>query len=91
METAQSIRFGDFAREASLDRHQISYNALAPKVERDAEGKIIPYVHPKVELRSIDVYNLVRPYTQVRLVEQLKAVVPLALYLVLFQIFFLRP
>ena len=90
METAQSIRFGDFAREASLDRHQISYNALAPKVERDAEGKIIPYVHPKVELRSIDVYNLVRPYTQVRLVEQLKAVVPLALYLVLFQIFFLR-
>jgi hypothetical protein len=67
----------------------ISYNALAPKVERDAEGKIIPYVHPKVELHLRDVYNLVRPYTQVRFVEQLKAVVPLALYLALFQIFLL--
>ena len=90
MEPGRSFRFGDFAREAFLDRHQISYNALASKVERDAEGKIIPYVHPKVELRIKDVYNLVRPYTQVRFVEQLRAVVPLALYLVLFQIFLLR-
>ncbi len=90
MGPGRNFRFGDFAREASLDRHQISYNALAPKVERDAEGKIIPYVHPKVELHLRDVYNLVRPYTQVRFVEQLRAVVPLALYLILFQIFLLR-
>ena len=90
MEPAQSFRFGDFAREASLDRHRISYNSLAPKIERDAEGKIFPYEPPKVQLRSIDIYNLIRPYTQVRFMEQLKAVVPLALYLVMFQIFFLR-
>ena len=89
MEPEQRFRYGDFSREISMDHHQISYNAIAPKIEKDADGKAIPYVHPKVDLRAADVYNLVRPYIQVRFLEQFKAVVPLALYLVLFQIFML--
>ncbi|MEJ1649016.1 DUF1538 family protein, partial [Escherichia coli] len=35
-------------------------------------------------------YRLLTPYVSVRFIEQVKAVVPLALYMVLFQIFILR-
>jgi hypothetical protein len=41
-------------------------------------------------LRPADVYRLVQPYVTVRFVEQMKAVVPLALYLALFQLLVLR-
>lgn len=88
---ARYIRFGNFVRrKSSLDRDVISYNALAPKVSRDADGRMIPYVHPKVDLRPTDIFRLLRPYAQVRFNDQLKAVVPLAVYLALFQLFILR-
>ncbi|MBC8282619.1 MAG: DUF1538 domain-containing protein, partial [Nitrospinae bacterium] len=44
----------------------------------------------KLELRNIDIYRLLGPYVGTRLVNQVKAVVPLAAYLFLFQILILR-
>jgi hypothetical protein len=68
----------------------ISYNDLAPEIRQDSDGNDIPYVPPKLKLRNIDIYRLVQPYVSIRLYDQIRAVLPLALYLVLFQLFILR-
>lgn len=65
-------------------------NALTPHLERDAEGNLIPYQTPQFKLNTTEVFNLLRPYISVRMMEQVMAVVPLALYLLLFQILILR-
>ncbi len=84
------ISFGAFAREISLQQRHISYNELAPKPEKDHMGQEIPYRPPKVQLRRIDIFRLLTPYLSVRFIGQVKTVAPLAVYLVLFQIFILR-
>jgi hypothetical protein len=84
------IRFGTFVREISIRQQQVSYNELTPKIAHDDDGKDIPYHALKLTIRSIDAYRILQPYVSTRLKEQIKAVVPLALYLVLFQIIILR-
>ena len=84
------IRFGDFVREVRINQQFVSYNDLTPQPEYDAEGREIPYVPPKVQLRRVDITRILAPYISERLLAQIKAVVPLALYLILFQIFILR-
>jgi hypothetical protein len=84
------IRFGAFAREIAAHHDEISYNEITPKPALDAEGNEVPYRAPKIRLRGIDVYRLLQPYIAVRLLEQLRAVLPLSGYLVLFQILILR-
>ncbi len=44
----------------------------------------LPYRAAKIQLRVFDAYRIIMPYTKVRIAEQLKAVLPLALYLVFF-------
>ena len=82
------IRFGSFVREATVTQNVISLNDWVKHVEesqpRGAGGM------RSIELRSIDVYRLVTPYLGTRLIEQMRAVIPLALYLLLFQVFILR-
>ena len=73
------VRFGDFVQEVAINQHQISYNELAK-----------PRPGRRVKLRSLDVYRLLTPYISVRLFDQLKTVLPLALYLALFQVLILR-
>lgn len=82
METTNTIRYGDFIKEVQVNHTQLSYNDLTPK-EHQVQSK-------RIALRSIDVYRLIAPYVQVRLFEQLRALVPLALYLMLFQLLILR-
>ncbi len=84
------IRFGDFVREISLKQNSVSYNLLTPPVTFDESGEEIPYRPKKVQLRGIDMYRLLGPYVGVRLMSQVKAVVPLVVYLVMFQILILR-
>jgi hypothetical protein len=76
------LRYGDFVRESSLHYTEISYNKLAPK-----DGSKPP---SKIKLSGIDIYRLISPYVSVRFMEQVSALLPLALYLVLFQILMLR-
>lgn len=87
---AQEIRFGAFVREISAHHLAVSANELAPEVELDAAGREVPHRAAKLKLRPIDVYRLIAPYVGVRLVDQVRAVVPLAIYLVLFQTLLLR-
>jgi hypothetical protein len=84
------IRFGTFVREISIRQQQVSYNELTPKIARNDDGEDIPYHAPKLSIRSIDAYRILQPYVSTRLKDQIKAVVPLAAYLVLFQIIILR-
>ena len=84
------IRYGAYVREVSLKQRQISYNDIAPPVQKDEAGNVIPYHPPKIQLRSLDIARLIKPYVSVRLNEQIRAVLPLAIYLVLFQLFILK-
>jgi len=86
----RKIRFGSYIREITIRQKLISYNDLAPEIRQDSDGNDIPYVPPKLKLRNIDIYRLVQPYVSIRLYDQIRAVLPLALYLVLFQLFILR-
>lgn len=87
---AHKIRFGDFVREVSLKQTSLSYNLLTPRVAYNESGEEIPYRPKKIQLRSIDVYRLLGPYVGIRLINQVKSVVPLAAYLFLFQVLILR-
>ena len=86
----KTIRYGQYLRDASLVEQSISYNMLSPKIARDASGAIVPYVAPPVELKGLDIYRLLKNYVHGRFMDQLKAVLPLAVYLMLFQLLILN-
>ena len=90
---ADQYRFGDYQRVSRGGRDVISLDDvidLRPKLERDAKGNVIPYQVPRIRLTTEETFRLLSPYVSVRFMEQIKAVVPLAVYLALFQILFLR-
>ena len=64
---SKQYRFGDFQRRSRGKHKKYSMNALTPKLERDAEGNLIPYQAPRVKLNASEVYNLIRPYVSVRM------------------------
>ncbi|RMG53826.1 MAG: DUF1538 domain-containing protein, partial [Gammaproteobacteria bacterium] len=76
------IRFARFQRELNVKQRRVSYS--------DVVAAIAPGTRKKVRLRGIDIFRLLRPYVQVRFSDQIKAVLPLAIYLNLFQILILR-
>lgn len=82
--------FGEYQRVLRTGHEVISLNDLLPVPETDAQGRVIPSPAPQIELTPAETIRLVRPYVSVRLAEQLRAVVPLAIYLALFQILFLQ-
>jgi len=87
---ASQIRFGDYLSKVSVQHNKINYNQLTPKPEKDSNGKLIP-IHPKkLTFTPVDIVRLLKPYLGVRIMEQLQAVIPLGLYLALFQILMLR-
>jgi hypothetical protein len=87
----QTIRYADYLRTIGAGRRELSFNAIAPPVGRDAEGRAVPPPAPgPIRLHPDEIAALLQPYLSVRFMEQFKAVVPLALYLALFQILILR-
>lgn len=84
------LRYGDFASAMTVNQVSISYNELTPKPILDETGTPLAYQPPKLSLTARDAYRLLEPYVSVRVIEQLKAVIPLALYLALFQLLILR-
>jgi hypothetical protein len=86
----RSVPFGSFARELNVHLDQISYNEMIPPVAYDEAGREIPHRPEALALAGADIYRLLRPFLSVRFFDQFRAVMPLALYLVLFQLFILR-
>ncbi len=83
-------RFGDVRRVLTAPHNELSFNALNSQPQWDAEGNLIPCPPGSIKLNAAETRRLLQPYVSVRFMEQVKAVVPLALYLALFQILFLR-
>ena len=84
------VRYGAFLREITVPQNQISYSLLMAPPAVDAQGRAVSVQPEKLKLRSMDIYRLVTPYVSVRFVEQLRAVLPLALYLAVFQMVVLQ-
>ncbi len=86
-----TLRYGDYLQAIGAGRREVSYNALLPPLPRDAQGQALPSPAPEpIRLQADEVAALLRPYVSVRFMDQVKAVVPLGLYLALFQVLILR-
>ena len=83
------IRFTDYTRAYRAVNNEVSANLLAPAPESDADGRPIPMEWPRIRFTATEVLRLVQPYVSTRFLEQVKAVVPLAVYLALFQLLIL--
>ncbi len=79
------MRYSDYLNAVSFHHKTISYNALAPKLDPDS-----PKVDARLAITLKQSFDLIGPYCYKRIMDQVKAVVPLAAYLVLFQILILR-
>ena len=86
----QKISFSTFARELNVQLDTISYNEMTPAVEYDHEGNEVAHRPAALVVSGGDIYRLLKPYLSVRFYDQFKSVMPLAVYLVLFQLFILR-
>jgi len=86
----KNIRYGAFVRETSVKQNVVSYNDIVPDAKPDDQGNLIVPRPARIRLRSLDIYRLLQPYISVRFIEQMRAVLPLALYLLLFQILILH-
>ncbi len=84
------FRFGDYQYELGYGYDDFSFNALTPKLERDSQGRLIAHQATPIKLVPREIFKLLRPYVSVRFMEQVKSVIPLALYLSLFQVLILR-
>ena len=84
------IRYADYLHRVGARRREIPMRELVSAPVRDADGRWQAAPHKAAKLRAGEVVAILKPYLSVRLMEQVRAVVPLALYLVLFQIIILR-
>ena len=79
------MKYSEFLHESEVKHRSISYNNLTPK---PIKGKTLK--REKIKVGPAKAISLLAPYTYVRILEQIKAVVPLAAYLFLFQLLILR-
>lgn len=86
----ESIRFQDFQRAYWTETAEVSANDVFTAAERDAEGNAIPVPVEPFKLTGKEALRLIQPYVSVRFMDQVRAVVPLALYLTLFQLLILN-
>lgn len=86
-----SVRYQDYLQTIGAGRRELSFNDLVPPVRRDAQGRPLPPPAPgPIWLHADEIAAVLRPYVSVRFIDQVRAVVPLAVYLALFQILILR-
>ncbi len=76
----KTLRYGDFLGVVRLRQRAISYN------------DVVRIEHPprRPRLRPRDVYRLITPYLAPKALEQMRAVLPIALFLAVFQLLVLR-
>jgi len=75
------VRYDDFLQEVGIGYGEVRYADVIAAAQREG---------PRLRLRRWDAFHLLRPYVTPRFLQQFRAVVPLALYLVAFQLLFLR-
>ncbi len=85
-----SYRYSDYVRETKARELSVNANDILLKAQLDEDGKLLPLKKTVVRLQPKEIVNLLKPYVSSRFIEQVRSVIPLALYLVLFQILILR-
>jgi hypothetical protein len=80
------MRYSDYLNQVNVRHRIVNYNLLTSKSKSDT-GSLAP---PKIDLSAKQAFDLLAPYCSSRVMEQVKAVVPLAAYLMIFQILVLR-
>ena len=81
------MRFNDYLKQYKVPHTEISYNQLTPKLDPSGQRSLKP---ERIRVTPGAALNLLTPYCATRFMEQIKAVVPLAAYLVIFQVFVLN-
>ena len=69
---------------------EVSANLLTASPQLDDDGKPISAEHDEIRLTPAEGLRLIQPYVSRRFMDQLRAVVPLAVYLALFQLLILK-
>ncbi|MEC8661213.1 MAG: DUF1538 family protein [Pseudomonadota bacterium] len=85
MSRRNTLRFGDFIQAMSVDSQRVPFGELMPEPLFDRHGNEHPQPVPKMKLGSGDILKILQPDLSTRFMDQARAVVPLALYLGLFQ------
>ena len=81
------MKFSDYIHESEIKYRTISYNFLTPKPMKGDSNALKP---KRIKIGLFKALTLLAPYTSVRVMDQVKAVLPLAAYLFLFQLLILR-
>ncbi len=74
----KTIRYGEYLGAVRARQHVIDFNKVVAADHEPARRRR--------QLRMKDIYRLLTPYVSVRFIEQFKSVVPLALFLALFEL-----
>jgi len=82
--SSDRIPFSRYVQESNVSLDRISFNELSDQSVSASEKP------SRIKLSWQEVYRLVKPYISVRILDQAKAVLPLAIYLGLFQLLILR-
>ncbi len=80
------MRYAEYLNSFAIKHRSISYNRITPARDPNDTSAALP----RVEVTFAQAMDLLAPYCGSRILEQLKAVVPLAAYLTLFQLLVLR-
>lgn len=81
----EKIQSDSQVHDTAIEMRQISYNLLTPKIRRGTSGRIVPHVAPPVKLHFKDIYRLLKNYFKNRLLDQIRVIAPLLIFLGLFQ------
>ncbi len=81
------MKYSDYIHESEIKHKTLSYNLLTPRPNSKDPNALKP---KRIKIGPIKAISLLGPYTSVRIMEQLKAVFPLAAYLFIFQLLILR-
>ena len=80
------MRYSDYLNSVAVKHRTVSYNAITPKPQKGHSSASLP----RIKVTFSQALELLAPYCGSRIIGQLKAVVPLAAYLTLFQLLVLR-
>ncbi|MCP4970525.1 MAG: DUF1538 domain-containing protein [Arcobacter sp.] len=83
MSEYKKIRYGNFIKLSSVSHYDVSYDKLTKDSENKTEEE------KKIKLNNLHIYKLLQPYVSIRFMDQFKALMPLVIYLILFQLFIL--
>ena len=81
-----SLTYAKYLDAVTIRHRSVSYNQLAPA----GDPSVVDLKPKKLDLSFSQSVEILGPYCGIRIMDQLKAVVPLAAYLMLFQVLILR-